>query len=281
MEPNLEAIRDHQKDSWNKFSPGWKKWDDLFMAFLKPMGEEMIRMIKPRDGELVLDVATGTGEPGMTIATMIPNGKVISMDISEGMVGVAREMAKKRRLGNYETRVCDVCELPFPDRMFDAVSCRLGFMFFPDMMMAAREMVRVLKPGGRLVTSVWCAPEENFWITATMGTINSLMQLPSPLPGAPSLFRCSQRGLMHDLFKEAGLKNISEVEVAGRLNCGTTDVYWEMMTEVAAPIVAALNQADDVMRDEIKKAVFQKVDQKFPDGNVNIDARSLVIYGEK
>jgi ubiquinone/menaquinone biosynthesis C-methylase UbiE len=281
MEQQLEQIREQQKESWNKFSPGWKKWDDLTMDFLKPMGDEIIRMLKPNDDEIILDVAAGTGEPGLTIAEMLKNGKVISTDLAEGMLEVARENAVKRGIKNFETRVCDVCEMPFADNSFDAVSCRFGFMFFPDMLLAAKEMVRVLKPGGRIAASVWNGPEKNFWITATMSPLNKNMQLLPPPPGAPGMFRCANSGFIADLFRQAGLKNIKETEVNGKLNSGTTDVYWSFMTEIAAPVVAALSKADDTLKTKIKNEVFELVNQKYTEGQVKIDSSALVIYGEK
>src|SRR5258708_7293140 len=210
MEAQLEEIREQQKATWNKFSPGWKKWDNLTMEFLKPVGDEIIRMIKPKGNEYILDVAAGTGEPGLTIATKLTDGKVIVTDLAEGMLEVARENAAKRGIKNFETKVCDVCELPFPDNSFNAVSCRFGFMFFPDMLLAAKEIVRVLKPGGRMATSVWNVPEKNFWVTAIMSTVNKNMQIPPPPPGAPGMFRCAKSGFIADLFREAGYKNVSE-----------------------------------------------------------------------
>lgn len=281
MEQQLEQIRDQQKETWNKFSPGWKKWDDLTMDFLKPMGDEIIALIKPKDDDVVLDVAAGTGEPGLTIAAMLKNGKVIITDLAESMIEVARESAAKRGIKNFETRVCDVCELPFADNTFDAVSCRFGFMFFPDMLLAAKEMVRVLKPGGRIATSVWNVPDKNFWVTATMGTINKNMQLPPPPSGAPGMFRCAKSGLIAGLFRQAGLRNITETEINGKLNCRTTDVYWNFMTEVVAPVVAALSKADDAMKAKIKSEVYESVNQKYPDGIIAIDSNALIICGEK
>ena len=281
MEQQLEQIREQQKETWNKFSPGWKKWDDLTMDFLKPMGDEIIRLLQPQENDVVLDVAAGTGEPGLTIATMLRNGKVISTDLAEGMLEVARENAAKRGLKNFETKVCDVCELPFADNTFDAVSCRFGFMFFPDMLLAAKEMVRVLKPGGRIATSVWNVPEKNFWVTAIMSTINKNMQLPPPPLGAPGMFRCAKSGSIADVFRQAGFKNIFETEIEGKLNSGTTDVYWNMMTEVGAPIVAALSKADDEIKAKIKSEVYELINQKYPNGKVVIDSNALVIYGEK
>jgi ubiquinone/menaquinone biosynthesis C-methylase UbiE len=154
-------------------------------------------------------------------------------------------------------------------------------MFFPDMLLAAKEMARVLKPGGRIATSVWNIPEKNFWVTAIMRTINRNMQLPPPPPGSPGMFRCAKDGLMTDLFSKAGFKNISITEIAGNLNSQTSDVYWNMMTEVGAPIVAALSKADNAMKEKIKREVYEIVNQKYPDGTVQIEASALVIYGEK
>ncbi|WP_162128429.1 class I SAM-dependent methyltransferase [Flavobacterium phycosphaerae] len=281
MEQQLEEIRDQQKASWDKFSPGWKKWDELMMDFLKPMGDEIIQLLQPKATDVVLDIAAGTGEPGLSIATKVTNGKVIITDLSEDMLAIARENAMLRGITNIETQACDVCELPFADNTFDAISCRFGFMFFPDMLLAAKEMARVLKPGGRIATAVWNGPEKNFWVTATMGTINRNMELPPPPPGAPGMFRCAQDGLITDLFQQAGLKNIKQTEVTGKLNSKTTDEYWNVMTEVAAPIVAALSKADEAMKAKIKKEVYEAVNQRYPDGNVQIDSSALVIYGEK
>ena len=281
MDQQLEQIRDQQKQSWNKFSAGWKKWDELLMDFLKPVGDEIIRLLNPKKDDVVLDVASGTGEPGLTIAAKLSGGKVIITDLADHMLEIARENATSRGIENIETVTCDVCDLPFPDNTFDAISCRFGFMFFPDMLLAANEMVRVLKPGGKIAASVWNVPEKNFWVTAIMSTINKNMELPSPPPGSPGMFRCAKDGFISDIFSQAGLKNISQTEIFGKLNCKTIDAYWGMQTEVGAPIVAALSKASDDMKEKIKIETYSALSQKYPDGNINIDSSALVIYGEK
>ena len=281
MEQQLEQIRDQQKQSWNKFSAGWKKWDELVMDFLKPMGDEIIRLLNPQKTDVILDVASGTGEPGLTIASKLSGGKVILTDLADHMLEIARENATSRGIYNIETVTCDVCDLPFPDNTFDAISCRFGFMFFPDMQLAANEMVRVLKPGGKIATSVWNIPEKNFWVTAIMGTINKNMELPPPPPGSPGMFRCAKDGFISEIFSQAGLKNISQTEIFGKLNCKTIDAYWGMQTEVGAPIVAALGKASDDVKEKIKIETYAALSQKYPDGNIIIDSSALIIYGEK
>lgn len=251
------------------------------MDFLKPMGNEIIRLIHSKRNQIVLDVASGTGEPGLTIASILDRGKVVITDLAEDMLGIARENAIQRGIKNYETVACDVSDLPFANNTFDAISCRFGFMFFPDMLLAAKEMVRVLKPGGKIATSVWNVPEKNFWITAIMDVIGKNMELPAPVPGAPGMFRCASDGIMADLFSQAGLKNVSVKEVSGKLHCETVDVYWDVMTEVAAPVVASLASADSATKAKIKRRVFQMIKQRYPGRDIMIESSALVISGEK
>lgn len=281
MEQQLQEISEKQKASWNQFSPGWKKWDADILDFMKPIADEMIDLLKPKRAETILEIAGGTGEPGLSIAPMLNGGKVIITDLAEGMLDVAREKVSKNGIANVEFQVCDVSELPFADNTFDAVSCRMGFMFFPDMLIAAKEIYRVLKPMGRFATAVWSGPEKNFWVTAIGGTINKNLQLSPPPPGAPGMFRCAKSGLMVDILNQAGFKNTSETELTSLLKCGTASTYWTMMTEIAAPFVAALNKADDAMKQKIKEEVYELVNEKYPVADIIMDGSSLVIYGEK
>ncbi len=281
MKQELIDIRDQQKKSWNKFSQGWKKWDEITMRFMVPIGDAMIAAIQPTAGYHVLDIASGTGEPALTIAAMPGVEKVVLTDISEDMLIIAVENAEAKNLENIESVICDVCELPFNDKSFDAVSCRFGYMFFPDMQLATNEIYRVLKPGGKMATAVWNVPDKNFWVTAIMGVINKNMELPKPPEGAPGMFRCCQPGQMKALLETAGFKNIIEQEVPTKLDVGYVETYWQMMNEVAAPIVAALSKATDAMQQKIKEEVLANVLQKYKDGEVAINASTLVFSAEK
>src|ERR1700712_1762827 len=115
MEQQLEQIADQQKQTWNKFSAGWRKWDEMTMQFLKPIGDEIIRTLQLKDTDLVLDIAAGTGEPGLSIAHIVTKGKVVITDIAEGMLDVTRDNIKKKNITNVEAVACDVSNLPFED----------------------------------------------------------------------------------------------------------------------------------------------------------------------
>ena len=83
METQFEQIREQQKASWNKFSGGWKKWDDFVMGFMKPMADDIILSLAlQNEDDIVLDVASGTGEPGLTIAGMLPSGNTSAPQIA-------------------------------------------------------------------------------------------------------------------------------------------------------------------------------------------------------
>lgn len=281
MEDSLNLLRDLQKESWDKFSTGWEAWDHIVMDFLSPMGKEIIRLIHPSGDDRILDVATGTGEPGLTIAGMLGSGKVTGIDLSEDMLEVARKKAAGKNTANFETKRADVTELPFDENSFDAICCRFGFMFFPDIQLAAKEMVRVLKPGGRLAIAVWNVPQKNFWFTSIMESINKNMQLQAPPADSPGMFRCAKEGLMQQLFKVAGLKNISETVIDITLKMENNEMFWKIHTEVGAPLSVVLSKADEEMKAKIKSDTFSRLDEKFKGHPVTPEASALIVYGEK
>src|SRR5262245_66348141 len=80
METALEQVRDQQQATWNKFSAGWKKWDDLVLSWIGPVAEALLDAAKLKPTSHLLDVASGTGEPGLTAAARIPQGRVMVPD---------------------------------------------------------------------------------------------------------------------------------------------------------------------------------------------------------
>jgi len=281
MEQHLIQIRDQQRQTWDKFSPGWKRWDEHVLGWLAPVGAELIRSARLRDNSHVLDVAAGTGEPGLTAAGIVSKGRVTVTDLSDRMLEVAAENAARRGIKNFETRQCDAGAMPFGDGSFDAVTCRFGFMFFPDINLGLKEMVRVSKPGARICSAVWGAPDNNSWATTIMSTIAAHVELPPAPPGAPGLFRCAAPGFMAGAYKQAGLNNFVEREVAGELEFQTPEQYWSFMTEVAAPVVAGLAKADESTRENIRLTVLDRARQTARDGKVRLRWSALAISGAK
>ena len=278
---NLDQIRDQQRETWEQFSAGWKKWDAMVLGWLAPYGEAMIRHANLREDANVLDVAAGTGEPGLTAAALVPRGRVTVTDLAERMLAVTAENAARRGLRNVETRVCDAGALPFADASVDAVLCRFGFMFFPDVAAAAREFARVAKPGATICAAVWGEPAKNPWATTIMETIARHVAMPAPPPDSPGLFRCAPSGYMRKVFAEAGLRDIAEKEVSCEMTHDTPQRYWEFMNDIAAPVVAGLAKADGAAREQIRTEVLDLARQFLHDGAVRMRSSGTVIVGTR
>ena len=101
-------------------------------------------------GAQVLDCASGTGDVALLFRMLYPNAQVTGLDLTEGMLRFAREKALKK---NLDVKFCqgDLMALPFKDSTFDVVSISYGIRNVPDARVALAEMIRVLKPGGRLL----------------------------------------------------------------------------------------------------------------------------------
>ena len=262
--PSPGQIRDAQRRSWDTFSPGWAKWDDLVVRGLASQADAIIDALDLQPNAQVLDIATGSGEPGLTIAGLVPDGHVTATDLAPAMLEIARAKATRRGLPNHTSHVADVSKLPISEGSFDAVSCRLGFMFFPDMAQAAREIHRVLKPGGTFATTVWGAPEHNPWITAMMGAIKDHLDVPTPPPGAPGMFRVAQPGLLAGILAHAGFDVIEEREILDTWTLASREQYWEFMNDVVPPVVAVFQDAPQETIDKIRQQVFSWLDEHLP-----------------
>ncbi len=219
------------------------------MQFLHLQGQQISSKLQLQPDDMVLDVAAGTGEPGLSIAATVHHGYVTAIDLSEGMTQISRDKAESRSIANFSALVADACELPFADNTFDKISCRLGFMFFPDMEQAAAELHRVLKPGGKMAGTVWGAPAENRWITTMLGVLKSKVELPAPPPGGPGLFRCAQPGSMSELLSGSGWTGTEESEIHGEMQCRSAEEYWEFMNDVVPPVVAACKDMDPYVKE--------------------------------
>ena len=276
-----EQIREEQKQVWNKVSTGWQKWDQFIMQFLRPVGEAIIERLEIKEDDMVLDIAAGTGEPGLTIAAIARKGNLTGTDLAEEMLRIAVANAAAKGLKNYSTKAADVSQLPFDDNTFTKISCRMGFMFFPDMQVAANEMYRVLKPGGRMAISVWGAPDKNFWYTAMIDVVNKYIELPQLPTGAPGMFRCSKAGLMTDIFANSGFKHLGEQELTGKVDFIDADTYWQNRTDVSESVIAALAKMDETTIEAIKNDVYAVINANSTNRRALLDFGTTIIYGEK
>ncbi len=279
--PSADEIRDGQRAAWATLSAGWDKWDAVIMAQLGPVAAAMIESLGIGERQQHLDIAAGTGEPGLSIAKLAPQGRVVVTDLVPEMLEIAARRASERGLTNVETRVCSADDLPFADATFDSVSVRFGYMFFPDMAKATAEFVRVLAPGGRLCSSVWIEPTRNPWTTIIMDAIATEVTLPPPDPEKPSMYRCASPRSVSALYERVGLREVREWDVGVELVTRSPEEYWEMMSEHVSLAVAALQQVEGPTRERIRRSAITKVRAFEHGGEVRVPGLARCIVGTK
>ena len=279
--PSPDEIRDAQRLTWAGLSAGWEKWDSVIMDQLGPVSAAMIERLDIAEDHQHLDIAAGTGEPGLTVAKLAPRGHVVLTDLAAEMLDIATRRANAQGVANIETQVCSADDLPFNDATFDSVSVRFGYMFFPDVAKATAEFARVLKPGGRLCSSVWVKPEENPWTTIAMRAIATEAVVPPPDPDGPNMFRCAAPGDVSALYEAAGLRDVAEWNVDVELVTRSPAQYWEMISEHVSLAVAALQQVDGPARERIRGNAIAKVSSFEKDCQVRVPGVARCIIGTK
>ena len=279
--PSADEVRDAQRTAWAGLSAGWEKWDAVIMDQLAPVSAAMIERLDVSADQQHLDIASGTGEPGLSIAKLSPKGRVVLTDLVPEMLDIAERRAAAQGITNVETQVCSADDLPFDDAVFDSVSVRFGYMFFPDMGKATAEFVRVLKPGGRLCASVWVKPDENPWTSIAMQAIATEAVLPPPDPDGPNMFRCAAPGYVSGLYDAAGLRDVAEQDVRVELVTQSPEEYWAMISEHVSLAVAALQKVDESARERIRAQAMAKVSAFEEGGKIRVPGLARCVVGSK
>lgn len=141
-----------------------ERWRSQALVAGRGHTDLLLRAAALREGESVLDVGCGAGEPALAEARAVgPRGRVVGVDPATGAVELARRFAGAEGLGHVAFEVAAAERLPFPSGSFDCVTCRFGAMYFRELPTAVGEAFRVLRPGGRLAWLVWGAIDQPFW----------------------------------------------------------------------------------------------------------------------
>lgn len=241
----------------NTLAPAWEHHRERLFESVRPVSEWLVDQIDPRRGQTILELAAGPGETGFLAAERVgPDGRLISTDLSDGMVEAARRGADTRGLTNVECRVMDAQQIELPDASVDAVICRFGLMLAPDPGRALRETRRVLRDGGRLAYAVWGAPDRNPWLTLLVGAALESGHAPpgDPFgPGGP--FSLSAPAANRELLEATGFSDVRVEEIGGVMRFDGFDDYWNLQSAVAGPIALLIGTLSAGGVDAIKAAL--------------------------
>jgi len=229
--------------------------------------EALVVYARPKAGMRVLDLASGTGEPAITLASRVgPEGHVTALDLSPELLEIAAERARQRGITNLSTQKADAHHLPFADQSFDLATCRFGVMFFQNAVQALSEVHRVLRPGSRACLLAWGPFEQPYW-SAMIGVVVRHAGGPMLVPGGPNPFRFSQPGSLSAVLREAGFGSIEEeTRTLPWTWPGTAEEVWEQMKAVSTPFLPLLERVPSEKWDQINREVSQEV-EKYRDGD--------------
>jgi enediyne biosynthesis protein CalE5 len=195
---------------WDRISPIYlRAIDDRFT----PVVDSVVRRAALQSGQQVLDLGTGTGSVAIKAASLImPGGNVTAVDISPEMLDLARRRSASLGLNNIEFLEGRAEKVPAPPGRFDAVLASLSLMYVIDRAAAAREIARVLRPGGGFVGAVWGGPEEAD-IVLFQQTAGSFAPAP-PVAGVGPGALADPAGFLAEL-EHAGIRASVETEMTG------------------------------------------------------------------
>jgi ubiquinone/menaquinone biosynthesis C-methylase UbiE len=244
-----EYYKNYTRETWDECANNYIPLSRQLVPFHK----SLLDLVRPSPGERILDVCTGPGEPAMSIASIVaPSGQVVGVDLSSNMTEIATKNAAKRGLRNVEFVTMDAEKLEFPGNTFDvAVSC-FGFQIVTQPEAAAKEIFRVLKPGGRAGFTVWSKGDRAQAIDVL---IEPMMEHATPDEDGylPTPYELGGPGELVNMLKEIGFVNPTEVRTVGNFVADGVEDYLSMVL-VGTPLGHSLSEETE----EVQKAVRAK-----------------------
>src|ERR1700704_435023 len=276
MQPNVEIIK-----RWKSSAPFWEKHRDIIRGMFVPITQALIKDAGIGSEDSVLDVATGPGEPALSIAALAgPNGKVFGVDPIQGMVAAARSEAERLGLKNAKFEVAFADDLPFSAGTFDAAISRFGVMFFPAPLDGVRELLRVLKPGRKLALAVWHFAERNPFHYALSRVIDRYVDSPPLAPDALDAFRFARPGKLKDILGEAGViepcERLLQFIIQAPLS---VEEFWTLRQEMSDKLREKMALLSKEQASEVKSEMLEALREYSTENGMSFRAEVLIVSG--
>lgn len=236
-----DELRVRLHGMWAAVAGAWGDHAEYADARGAAAAERMLELTSPRAGERVLELACGPAGLGLAAAKrVLPGGEVVLSDVVAEMTSIASQRAEALGLVNVSTRVLDLERIEQPDGSYDVVLCREGLMFATDPGGAAREIRRVLRPGGRFAVAVWGPRERNPWLGVVFDAVSAQLGAPVPPPGVPGPFSLEDPDRLAGLLADAGLADVVVSELDVPLRAGSFEEWWTRTSALAGPLAKVL-----------------------------------------
>jgi ubiquinone/menaquinone biosynthesis C-methylase UbiE len=211
-------------EAWDAIAEGY----DRYVAPQEvDLANEGLRFVGLESGDRFLDVAAGTG--GLSLPAARLGAEVLATDWSRAMIERFEARVREEGLSKAEGRVMDCHALDLPDDGFDVTGSQFGVMLVPDQPRALREMVRVTKPGGRVLVIAYGSPAELEFLQIFLGALKAVAPEFPGLPDDPPPleFQVSDPAVLRQRLTEAGLRNVRVEHTAERPTFASGQEMWD------------------------------------------------------
>lgn len=238
MDPRLQ--RRVQRYGWDLAAGDYEA---LWQAQLAQAQTRLLACVALRPGEQVLDVACGTGLVSLDAALSVgPRGQVTGVDLSARMVEAAERRAQARQLHQARFQRMDAEQLTLADASVDAALCAFGLMYLPEPEQALRELVRVLRPGGRVGLAVWGERARCAW-----SALFPIVDAEVATEVCPLFFRLGQADTLARLCAGAGLVQVQTERMRTTLHYASGDEACRAAF-AGGPVALAWSRFDEAAR---------------------------------
>jgi ubiquinone/menaquinone biosynthesis C-methylase UbiE len=271
MEPALQ--RRVQRYGWDKAATYYQNsWQEQ----LKSAHDKLFSIAKINPGEKIIDVACGTGLISFrALHATGDNGFVLGTDISDKMVEITNEAARKNNMTNIKFERMDAEELKVNDDEFDIALCALGLMYVPNPVNALKEMCRVLKPGSRCAVAVWGKRSCCGW-----ADIFEIVDKRVSSEVCPMFFNTGNEGMLEKSFEAAGFSNITIERISSSLHYSTAEKACSAAFE-GGPVALVYFKFSDDVKKEVQHEYLASIEQYRKGNSYSVPGEFVVGIGIK
>ncbi|MBI5707356.1 MAG: class I SAM-dependent methyltransferase [Armatimonadetes bacterium] len=279
-ETQIATFKQRVESDWGgmEAAAAWQKHYKSMRDQLAPVTQAIVEAANPQSGMNILDLASGTGDPALSLARRVaPGGTVTATDFNPHMLAALRQNALDEGVANVLTHDCDAHELPFEDHRFDIVTSRFGVMFCGELDRALSGVRRVLKSSGRIAFLVWGAPAPGTYFgSAVVPYVKRMAEKPDP--DGPGPMRFAEPGKLVKIVEKAGFTGVQEVSLTLPTPFpGTARALLDQLFEIAAPF---RNLADALSPGDRRAADQEALDNLTAlerDGWVHVKAPVIIV----
>ena len=292
---NSEQFKTEQRQRWDSVAEGWKEWWQTVEVAAQKVSDRLVELAEIKCGQKVLDIATGIGEPAITAARKLAGsgnnidgtGYVLATDVSTPMLAIAKQRAVELGLQDIiEFKEVDA-EMLELESSFDAVLCRWGLMFMPNLNNTLIGILRALVPGGRLACAVWAEASKVPFISFPLQIVMHELNVPPPPLGTPGPFALSDIHILQDTLSKARFTNIQYERLNVTFEFPRVEDYINYTKDIASAIKIMLSKESAERQEEVWNIVAERVRNNYTDvisnnrQHVRIDNECICVTAKK